>query len=50
MAMGPAPKCRFVLWFPNASLEILKIGTPVTLETHNFVFKPLIKMKSKAKL
>jgi hypothetical protein len=40
MAMGPTPKCHFVLGFPSGNFEIPKIGTPATLETHNFVCKP----------
>jgi hypothetical protein len=38
--MGPTPKCHFVLGLPSGSLEIPKIGIPVTLETHNFVYQP----------
>jgi len=30
--------------------KILKIGIPVTLEAHNFVFKPIIKVRFKEKL
>ncbi len=30
--------------------KILEIGTFVTLEAHNFLFKPLIKVRFKAKL
>jgi hypothetical protein len=32
------------------SLEILEIGTPATLEAHNFLFKNLIEVKFKEKL
>jgi hypothetical protein len=31
-------------------LEIPKVGTPTTLGPHNFMCRPLIEMKSKAKL
>jgi hypothetical protein len=30
--------------------EIPEIGTPVTLEAHNFLCRPLIEVRSKAKL
>jgi hypothetical protein len=30
--------------------KIPKVGTPTTLEAHNCVYKPLIEMRSKAKL
>jgi len=50
--------CNFILFFCfffqinllNGSPEILKVGTPVTLGPHNFMYKPLIEMRSKAKL
>jgi hypothetical protein len=32
------------------SFEILEIGTPTTLEAHNFFFKPSIGVKFKEKL
>ncbi len=47
---GASTQMSFSLGFPNGSFQISKIGTPVTLEAHNFVCKPLIKMRSKAKL
>ncbi len=50
LATGPAPKCHFVPRLPSGSLEIPKIGTPMTLGAHNFVCKPLIEVRSKAKL
>ncbi len=49
LAMGPAPKWHFVLGLPSGSFEIPKVGTLATLGAHNFVFRPLIDMKSKAK-
>ncbi len=50
LATGPAPKCHFVLRFASESPKIPKIGIPVTLETHNFVCRPLIEMMSRKKL
>jgi len=50
LAMGPTLKCHFVLGFPNASFEIPKVEILATLEVHNFVCKPLIEVRSKAKL
>ncbi len=50
LAMGVAPKCHFVSRLLAGSLEILKIETPVTLEAHNFLCKPLIEVRFKAKL
>jgi hypothetical protein len=50
LATGLAPKCHFVLGLPSGSFEIPKIGTFATLEAHNFVCKPLIEVRSKAKL
>jgi len=47
---GPASKWHFVRGLPNESPEIPKIGTPMTLGPHNFVYIPLIDMRSKAKL
>jgi len=46
--MGPAPKCHFVSGLPSGSPEIPKIGTPVTLEAHNFMWRPSIKVRSKS--
>ncbi len=36
MAMGPTPKCHFVLRLPSGSPEIPKVGTPATLGVHSF--------------
>jgi len=44
------PKCHFVLGLSNGSPEIPKVGTPITLEAHNFVCNPLIEMRSQTKL
>jgi hypothetical protein len=41
-----------VILSPNSqveSLEIFEIGTPTTLEAHNFVYKPPTEVRSKAK-
>ncbi len=40
----------FCLGIPKWDLQIPKIGTPVTLESHNFVCKSLIEVNSKAML
>jgi hypothetical protein len=48
--MGPAPKCHFVLGLLSWSPEILKIGTPTTLEARNFVYRPPIEVRSEEKL
>jgi len=40
----------FVSGHPNGSLEIAKVGTLAIWEPHNFVYIPLIEMRSKAKL
>jgi hypothetical protein len=40
----------FLLKLPNQSLEITKIGTPMTLRGYNFVCRALIEMRSKEKL
>ncbi len=50
LPMGPAPKCHFVSGLPSESFEIPKVGTPITLEAHNFVCRPPIKMTLKEKL
>ncbi len=50
LTMGPAPKCHFVEGFQSGSLKIPKVGTLATLGAHNFAFRPLIEMKSRAKL
>jgi len=36
--------------FPSGNLEIPKLGTLVILEAHNFVCRPSIEVRSKAKL
>ncbi len=46
----PGHKASTQMAFCSESLEISKIGTLATLKTHNFVFRPLIEMRSKAKL
>ncbi len=43
-------KWLFVAGLPNGSPEIPTIGTPATLEAHNFLCRPPIAMRSKAKL
>jgi hypothetical protein len=48
--MGPTPKCHFVLGLLSGSLEIPKVRILATFGAHNFVCKPLIEMRSKAKL
>jgi hypothetical protein len=48
--MGPTPKCHFVRDSQVGSLKIPKIGTPATLEPHNFLCEPSIEVKSKEKL
>ncbi len=50
LATGSTPKCHFLLGLPNGNPKILKIRTPTTFEAHNFVCKPSIKVRSKAKL
>jgi len=50
MATGPTPKWHFILKLTSVSPKILEIGTPTTLETHNFVCKPLIEVRFEAKL
>jgi len=48
--MGVAPKCHFVSRLLAGSFEILKIETFVTLKAHNFLCRPLIEVRFKAKL
>jgi hypothetical protein len=43
-------KWHFVAGLPNGSPEIPKVGTFATLGAHNFMCKPPIAMRSKAKL
>jgi hypothetical protein len=50
LAMGPTPKCHFVLGFPSGNPEIPNIRIPTTLEARNFVHWPSIEVRSKAKL
>jgi hypothetical protein len=50
LATGPASKWHFVPGLSSGSPEIPTIGTFATLGAHNFACKPLIEMKSKAKL
>ncbi len=50
LATGPTSKWHFVSGLPSWSLEIPKVGTPVILGAHNFVFRPTIDMMFKAKL
>jgi len=44
---GLTPKCHFVSGLQLGSPKIPKIWTPATLEAHNFMCKPLIKVKFK---
>ncbi len=50
MAMGPTPKCHFVLGLPSGNPEIPIVGTLAILGAHNFVCRPLIEMMSEEKL
>jgi hypothetical protein len=50
LAMGLTPKFDFVLRLASWNPEILEIGTPTTLEAHNFVCKPPIEVRFKGKL
>ncbi len=50
LAIGAAPKHHFVPGFPSWSLEIIEIKTIVALEAHNFMYIPLIEVRSKTKL
>jgi hypothetical protein len=45
-----APKCHFFQDSQLESLKIPKIGTPSTLEGHNFLFRPLIEVRYKVML
>jgi hypothetical protein len=47
---GATPKCHFSQDSQAKTPKIPKIGTFVILEAHNFLYKPLIKARSKAKL
>jgi hypothetical protein len=49
MATGLAPKCHCVLGLPSGSPKIPKIGTPTTLEAHNFVWRRPIEVRFEAK-
>ncbi len=46
----PTPKCHFLSRLPSGSPEIPKIGTPMTLGAHNFVFRPLIEIRFEVRL
>ncbi len=48
--MVKATKCHFVPKLSSGTPKILKIRIPKTLDAHNFACKPLIEMRSKAKL
>ncbi len=48
--VGLAPKCHFVQGLPSGSFKIPKVVFLATLGAHNFVCKPPIGMRSKAKL
>ncbi len=50
MATRPTPKWHFVLKLLSGSPKIPKVGTPTILGADNFIYKPLIKMRFKAKL
>jgi len=50
LSMRLTSKWHFVWGLPNGNLKIPKVGTLATLGPHNFVCKPSIKMRSKAKL
>jgi len=47
LTMGPTSKCHFV---KLGNPKIPEIKTPVILEAHNFLCKPLIEVKFKEKL
>ncbi len=47
---GPHPNGHFVPGLPSGSPEIPSTGTPTTLRAHNFLCRPSIAMRSKAKL
>jgi hypothetical protein len=47
---GAAPKRQFSWDSQVKSLEIPKIKTPATLDTHNFLCRPPIELRSKTKL
>jgi hypothetical protein len=49
-ATGLAPKCHFFPGLPSESLEIPKVGNPMTLKAHKFLCTPMIEMRSKTKL
>jgi len=48
--MGTTPKCHFSRDSQVRSPKIFEIGIPVTLDTHNFFYKPSIEVKSQEKL
>jgi hypothetical protein len=45
-----SPKAHIQMAFCLGSLEIVKVRTFVILGAHNFLYKPLIDMRYKAKL
>jgi hypothetical protein len=50
LSHGTSAQMAFCPRTPSGSLEIPKFGTPATLGAHNFVYRPPIEMRSKAKL
>jgi hypothetical protein len=50
LATRRAPKCHFVSRLPSWSPKFSQLGTPTTLGAHNFVCRPPIEVKFKAKL
>jgi hypothetical protein len=46
---GPHPNDFSLPGLSSGSLEIRLVGTPVTLEPHNFVSRPWIEVRSKEK-
>jgi hypothetical protein len=49
MAMGPTLKCHFVLGLSIWSPEFFETGTIATLEAHNLLCRPMIKVRSQEK-
>jgi hypothetical protein len=47
---GTSIKMSFFLGLPSGSPEIPKLGTLMSLGVYNFLYKPLIEMRSEAKL
>jgi len=50
LSTRPTFKWHFVPGLPNGSPEIAKVGSFATLGLHNFVCRPSIEMRFKAKL